>query len=70
MTRSTPISPRTEALKSILEMREAYMVSTIDPDTWRKLVDVAWDNRAQVGDRREIQRELREILLMSTKDRQ
>ena len=70
MTHATPLSPRTEALKSILEVRATSSDATIDPDTWEQLVDVAWDNRAQIGDRREIQRELREVLLKSTRDRQ
>jgi hypothetical protein len=63
MSQPTPISPRQEALASILAVREGYANATIDPDTWVKLVGIAWDNRAFAGDRRELQRELRRVLL-------
>ena len=63
MTQPRPMSPRREALNSILQVRETYLGATIDADTWDKLVGIAWDNRTQTGDRREIQRSLRQVLL-------
>ena len=63
MTQSRPLSPRQEALNSILQVRQAYPGPTIDTDAWDKLVSIAWDNRTQTGDRREVQRNLREVLL-------
>lgn len=68
MSHSNQISPSSEALKSILEVRETSEGASIDPETWYKIVSITWDNRAQIGDRREIQRELRTVLLESTRD--
>jgi hypothetical protein len=67
MTQSRQLSPRQEALDSILQVRETYPGATIDTDTWDKLVGIAWDNRTQTGDRREIQRSLREVLLEASR---
>jgi hypothetical protein len=67
MTQSRPLSPRQEALNSILKVRETYPGPTIDTDTWYKLLSIAWDNRTQTGDRREIQRNLREALLEASR---
>ena len=67
MMQPRPLSPRQEALNSILEVRERYPGATIDTGTWDKLVGIAWDNRAQTGDRREIQRSLREVLLEASR---
>jgi hypothetical protein len=67
MTQSRPLSPRQGALDSILEVRKTYPGATIDADTWDKLVGIAWDNRTQTGDRREIQRSLREVLLEASR---
>lgn len=67
MSQSTPLSPRQEALNSILRVRDTYPNATIDPDTWDKLVGIAWENRTQLGDRRVIQRDLRQVLLESTR---
>lgn len=67
MTQSRPLAPRQEALDSILQVRETYPGATIDSDTWDKLVGIAWDNRTQTGDRREIQRSLREVLLEASR---
>jgi len=66
MSHPTPISPREEALRAILQTREGHESSehmTIDMMTWDKMVAIAWDNRSQLGDRREVQRELRSALL-------
>jgi hypothetical protein len=63
MTQSSPLSPRQEALNSILQVRATYHGATLDTDTWDKIVGIAWDSRMQTGDRRDIQRSLREILL-------
>lgn len=67
MSQSRPVSPRQEALNSILKVRETYPGATIDPDTWDKLISIAWDDRMQSGDRREIQRNLREVLLEASR---
>lgn len=69
MSQSTPLSSRQEALNAILRVRETYPSATIDPDTWDALVGIAWENRTQVGDRREIQRHLQQVLLESTRNR-
>jgi hypothetical protein len=67
MTQSRTLAPRQEALNSILQVRETYAGATIDADTWDKLVGIAWDNRTLTGDRREIQRNLREVLLEASR---
>jgi hypothetical protein len=67
MTQPRPLSSRQEALSSILQVRETYPGATIDTDTWDKLVSIAWDNRTQTGDRREIQRSLRAVLLEASR---
>lgn len=66
---STPPSPRQEALNAVLMVREAYANASINPSTWDRLLEIAWENRTQVGDRREIQRNLRQVLLESTRNR-
>jgi hypothetical protein len=68
MSYSNQISPRSEALKSILEVRDSIEGASIDADTWDMIVGIAWDTRAQVGDRREIQRVIRATLLESTRE--
>jgi hypothetical protein len=67
MAQSRTLSPRQEALNSILQVRQTYIGATIDTDTWDRLVGIAWDNRTQTGDRREIQRSLREVLLEASR---
>jgi hypothetical protein len=67
MTQSKPLSPRQEALNSILRVRETYPGATIGTDTWDKLVSIAWDSRMQAGDRREIQRDMRAVLLEASR---
>jgi hypothetical protein len=67
MMQSKPLSPRQEALNSILQVRATYPSAVIDVDTWDRLVGIAWDNRTQTGDRREIQRSLREVLLEASR---
>lgn len=57
------LSPRQEALNSILAERAEYEGATIDVDVWDKLVTIAWDNRTHAGDRRDIRRDIREALL-------
>lgn len=57
------LSPRQEALSSILQERTEYPGATIEPDVWDKLVTIAWDARTQSGDRRDVQRALRAVLL-------
>lgn len=67
MMQPRPLSPREEALNSILQVRATYPSAVIDIDTWARLVGIAWDNRTQMGDRREIQRSLREVLLEASR---
>lgn len=67
MTQSKPLSPRQEALNSILRVSETYPGATIDAGTWDKIASIAWDSRMQAGDRREIQRELRAVLLEASR---
>lgn len=66
----TPLSPRQEALNSILAVRGEFSSPVIDPDSWDKLVTIAWDHRTTATDRREIQRELRQVLLEATRERE
>jgi hypothetical protein len=70
MTHSNQISPRSEAINSIIEVRGKAEGATIMPQSWDKIVGIAWENRTLVGDRRDVQRELRQVLLESTRDGQ
>lgn len=70
MTHSNQISPRGEAIKSIIEVRDRTNGATIEPETWERIVSIAWENRALFGDRRDVQRELRQVMLESTRDGQ
>lgn len=56
-------SPRQEALAAILETQAQQERTLIPADVWEKLIALAWDNRAHVGDRREIRRQVRAVLL-------
>lgn len=67
MTRTAPLSPRNEALAAILGIRETYSDASISSDTWEKIVALAWDSRTRSGDRRETQRELRQVLLEASR---
>lgn len=57
------LSPRQEALNSILQERAEYPAATIETHVWDQLVTIAWDSRTHGGDRREIQRTIRQVLL-------
>lgn len=57
------LSPRQEALNSILQVRAEYSGASIETHVWDQLVNIAWDGRTQSGDRREIQRSIRQVLL-------
>lgn len=61
-------SPRQEALYAILESSAESVDCVISDSVWEKLISVAWDNRSHVGDRREIQREIRAILLEASRE--
>lgn len=61
-------SPRQEALYAILESSAESSDSTISDSVWEKLVSIAWDNRSHVGDRREIQRQIRATLLEASRE--
>lgn len=67
MSGSTPISPREEALKAILQVRESLSGPKIDIVTWDTVIEIAWENRTQEGDRREMQRNLRQVLLQASR---
>ncbi len=67
MSGSTPISPREEALRAILQARDFVGGPRIDVATWDTLIEIAWDNRTQEGDRREVQRNLRQVLLRASR---
>ncbi|GIG53334.1 hypothetical protein Dac01nite_00860 [Demequina activiva] len=56
-------SPREEALVAILKTRSDTEGAEISPAAWSKLVAHAWDRRNHLGDRREIQREIKRVLL-------
>lgn len=62
------LSPRQEALDAILATSADTPGTTIGRSSWGKLVSLAWDNRSHVGDRRDIQRELRSILLEASRE--
>lgn len=68
MNQSRPLSPRQEALNSILQVRDTEPGATISTDTWDKIVTIAWDSRTQTGDRRDVQRSLREVLLEAARN--
>jgi hypothetical protein len=63
------LSPRHEALDAVKNvrssLREAPIISEL---SWEKIIGIAWEHRSQLGDRREIQRELREVLLDASRD--
>ncbi len=63
MTTSQRPSPRQEALNAILETQQGLEETLLDADAWEKLVSLAWDHRTHVGDRRELRREVKSILL-------
>lgn len=67
MTDQAPLSPRQEALDSILHVSAAMPDVAIDAETWNQLVGIAWAHRTNTGDRREVQRELREVLLEASR---
>lgn len=56
-------SPRQEALYAILETQATTEDTTISETAWNKLVTLAWDTRSHVGDRREIRRQIKAILM-------
>lgn len=68
MSSQTPISPRQEALDAIKRVRADVVDPSIPEDAWAAIVGVAWEHRSQLGDRREIQRELRELLLEASRE--
>lgn len=67
MSSSQRPSPRQEALTAILETHELLDDILLDAAAWEKLVSLAWDNRSHVGDRREIRREMKNILLAAAR---
>lgn len=60
-------SPRQEALTAILHTHGLLDEALLSASAWEKLVTLAWDNRTYVGDRRDIRRGLRDILLESAR---
>lgn len=67
MTTSHRPSPRQEALAAILQTHRQLDDPLLTADAWEKLITLAWDNRTHVGDRREIRRDVRSILLESAR---
>ncbi|GAB3156001.1 hypothetical protein GCM10027058_29360 [Microbacterium neimengense] len=67
MSTSQRPSPRQEALAAILQTRDLLDAALLSADAWEKLITLAWDNRTHVGDRREIRRDVRGILLASAR---
>lgn len=63
MSTSQRPSPRQEALAAILQTHGLLDDALLTADAWEKLITLAWDNRTHVGDRREIRRDVRSILL-------
>lgn len=57
------LSPREEALEAVLSSQAASEESGLSDLAWEKLVSLAWENRAHAGDRREIRKRVREILV-------
>jgi hypothetical protein len=58
-----PSSPREEALLAVLASQATSLEKGLSEATWEKLVALAWENRAHAGDRREIRKRVREILV-------
>jgi len=67
MSKAQRPSPRQEALFAILES-SATSDDTISDSAWETLVTIAWDNRSHVGDRRDIQRQIRATLLEASRE--
>lgn len=67
MNEKASISPRNEALATILGVRSTLPDATISEDDWGALVDIAWGARATFGDRREVQRQIRDVLLRTSR---
>ena len=63
MSSSDRLSPRQEALDAILATRMLRDEPLIYAATGGKLEAPAWDNRSHEGDRREIRRAARSILI-------
>ena len=56
-------SPREEALRAVLSSQPESGEAGLSAMSWEKLVGLAWENRAHAGDRREIRKQVREILI-------
>ena len=67
MSKAQRPSPRQEALFAILES-STTSDDTISDSAWDTLVTIAWDNRSHVGDRRDIQRQIRATLLEASRE--
>ena len=63
VNRPSSSSPRQAALDAIEEVRATRNRVTLDLMAWDKIVTIARDNRAQTRDRRDVQRDIREVLL-------
>jgi hypothetical protein len=68
MSKPARPSPRQEALYAILETSAEMGDATISDSVWDKLVTIAWDNRHHVGDRRDVQRQVRATLLEASRE--
>jgi len=61
--RDGQLSPREEALQAVLASQATATKPGLSDLAWEKLVALAWDNRAHAGDRREIRKVVREIII-------
>lgn len=68
MSNTTPISPRQEALNAIKRAKSEVADPSISDSAWESIVGIAWEHRAQTGDRRDIQRDLRVVLLEASRE--
>jgi hypothetical protein len=51
-------SPRSVALNAVVSSREELEGSRILDSTWAKIIDLAWETRSRVVDRRNHRREI------------
>jgi hypothetical protein len=66
MSEAVPISPRQAALEAVLRARDKRQDPRISEAVWSRLLELAWDERSLVGDRREHRRSIGETLMKSS----
>lgn len=55
-------SPRSVALNAVLASRDELGKNQISDKTWTKIVDLAWETRSRVVDRRNHRREIAALI--------